>query len=618
MSTVDPPRRPLNHQDATYYAIPKRRRPVLAVLTWSLVALLGLTGAAALFAQRVAHRALANDQNSAPEVIQARGALTEEPKSLGDRPWNILLIGSDARAGEGKGGGRGDTLILVRLDTKRNFISMLSFPRDLLVQIPGYGENKINAAFSLGGYKLAIETVTQLTGEKIDHFFNIDFEAFRRLVNDANGVYLDIDRWYFNDNTGGGENFEQLDIKPGYQRLDGFNALDYVRYRHGDTDFGRIARQQAFLAELKRKTTGARGLNNIIDAVHDEVVTSLKSSTRLKDFLLFGLQTEKDRVARVQIPTTGVLNTSFGQAVLTSPGLVSDAVDRWKNPVFQSDAVVPTTDPAKVVVWVYNGSKKLLVGTKAAEGLEAKGYQAFFPGDAPEGFYPTTSIFYADGKRNEAKAIQALFGPSASIGQRRANQPSDADVIVYVGADFTGVAAPKPPPPPVKDKPATAFTSSLRSTVVNARSFTGMNLLVPSHLPPGSAVKYVRLYNVDLGDRGKPNAITFVVQLPGNSKLGGNRYMTITQTNMKNPPIVSTGTGRDKQGNITFYNGKNMQRLLWQKGDMTYWITNALDESMSVATIRDIKTFMVRPGKVAPKKGERDTAIPVSKSSRTP
>ncbi len=620
MSTVDPPGRPLDHGDATYYCKPRRRRPVLGVLVWSLAAVLAIAGSGLLFAERVANRALSNDLNNAPEVIEARKILSQEPKSLGDRPWNILVIGSDKRAGkDGPNGGRGDTLILVRLDQKRNFVSMLSFPRDLFVPIPGYGENKINAAYAFGGYKLAIETIQNLTGERIHHFFNVDFEAFRRLVNDADGVYLDVDRWYFNDNSGGGERFEQLDIKPGYQKLNGFDALDYVRYRHGDTDFGRIARQQAFLAALKRETRGARGLDNIIDAVHDEVTTSLKSTTRLKDFLLFGLQTEKDHVARTQIPTVGQRGTSCcGSVVLTTPRLIAEAVDTWKNPFFLTDAIVKATDPSKVVVTVYNGSKKLGVGSKAALALEKRGYKVFFAGDAPEGFYSTTSVFYAESKRNEAKSVQALFGPGATLGQRRAGQPADADVIVVVGGDYEGVTTPKPPAAPVKQKPDTVLTTSLRRSVQTAKSLSGMDLLVPTHLPPGSSVRYIRLYNVDRGDRGKPDALTIVVQMPGFSKLGGTRYMTITQTSMKDPPIVETGNCCDKQGNTTFYNGKNMQRLLWKRGAMTYWITNALDESVTATTIRDIKTFMVRPGKVRVKKGQRDTAIRVSETSRTP
>ena len=201
MSVVEPPagppQRPLDHRDATYYQIPRRRRPVLSVLMWSVIGLIGIVGAAVLFAQRYGDYALSNPNNNSAEVKEAIQVLAQEPKNLPDRPWNILVIGSDKRATGSGDGGRSDTLILVRLDFNRGFISMLSFPRDLYVSIPGYGQNKINAAYSFGSNKLAIETVEQLTGESIDHFFNVDFNAFVRLVNDAGGVYLDVDRWYF-------------------------------------------------------------------------------------------------------------------------------------------------------------------------------------------------------------------------------------------------------------------------------------------------------------------------------------------------------------------------------------------------------------------------------------
>ena len=622
MTTAEPPvdkGRPLDHRDATYYVIPTRRRRTFGALMWTVVALLGGVSATWLFKHETLQYALSNDLNKAPQVEEATKILAPEPKSLPDRPWNILVIGSDRRPKDGGDRGRGDTIILVRLDFKQNLVSMLSFPRDLYVEIPGYGRNKINAAYSLGTEKLVIQTVERLTGERVNHFFNVDFNAFRRLVNDAGGVYLDIDRWYFNDNKGRGptSSFEQLDIKPGYQRLGGFDALDYVRYRKGDNDFGRIARQQAFLAELKRQTNGVKGVNNVLDAVKDEVTTSLKSGSRLEDFLRFGLNT--DRIARVTVKTNDQYDVEgVGNVVATNQFLIREAVDQWKNPTFQNDETVPKTNPAKTIVWVYNGSKRLGVGSEATKALEAKGYQAFFAGDAPDGFYTSTAVFYANGKRNAAKGIQTLIGGNASIAQRRNGQERDADVLVMIGGDYDGLQGTKKPAPAAKPTPETVTTTSLRATVASARRLTGMNLLVPTHLPPGSSIRYVRLYNVERGDRGTRNALTFVVQLSGLSKLGGNRYMTITQTSMKDPPIVKTGTCCDKSGNITFYNGKNMQRLLWRKGNMTYWISNSLDESVNAETIRDIKQFMLPPGKAKLKKGERDTAIPVTETSRTP
>ena len=116
--------------------------------------------------------------------------------------------------------------------------------------------------------------------------------------------------------------------------MSGSAALDYVRYRHGDGDFARIARQQLFLAALKRETRGARGLDNIVDAVHDNVTTNLKSSNRLRQLLQFGLQVDKDRIARKQIPSSGQRTLANGQSVVaTSDGLIRQ---RWRNGASES------------------------------------------------------------------------------------------------------------------------------------------------------------------------------------------------------------------------------------------------------------------------------------------
>ena len=626
MSVVEPPigpsKGPLDHRDATYYQIPRNRRPVLAVLMWSLLALVGLGTSAVLFANEYANRALSNPNNQSAEVKDAIKVLAQEPKHLPDQPWNILVIGSDTRGSKGTGG-RSDTLILVRLDFKRGFISMLSFPRDLYVSIPGHGQNKINAAYSFGDNKLAIQTVEQLTGERVNHFFNVNFHAFVRLVNDAGGVFLDVDRWYFNDNSGPGENFEQLDIKPGYQKLSGSDALDYVRYRHGDSDFARIARQQAFLSELKRQSRSARGLDNIVDAIHADVTTSLTSASRLKDFLLFALETEKERIARVQVKATGSAMINGQSVVLTSQKQIRDAVDQWKNPEFINQAPTRTTDPSKVIVNVYNGSKRLRLGAKAGEALAAHGYtKVFVGGNAPDGFYQSTSIFYAPGKRNEAKALQLLFGDRASIVARRKEQPADADVLVMIGSDYNGLVSPRPTAVAgaAKVKPDIVSTTSLKRRIQTARSITGMDLLVPLHLPRGYDVAWVRLYNVEHGDRGKPDAVTIVLRARFGSTLSGNRYVTITQTSLKNPQIVKTRTGVDKRGCrcSTFYNGTRMHRLLWQRGNMTYWITNSLDEGLTDVTIRDMQQFLVRPARAKLKAGQKDAAVSIEEKSRTP
>jgi len=171
-------------------------------------------------------------------------------------PQTIMLIGSDKRAKTaqgGSGGARSDTIILVRLDPDEKATALLSLPRDLKVRIPGHGTDKINAAYSIGGPKLTLRTVNAVTGIPIHHVVNINFGGFREAVNELGCAYIDIDRRYFNDNSGYGPDYATIDIKPGYQKLCGSDSLDYVRYRHEDTDIVRAARQQEFLRQLKQQ-----------------------------------------------------------------------------------------------------------------------------------------------------------------------------------------------------------------------------------------------------------------------------------------------------------------------------------------------------------------------------
>ncbi len=170
------------------------------------------------------------------------------------KPQTVLLIGSDKRAKgavDHEAGSRSDTMILMRLDPSKNAIALMSLPRDLKVIIPGHGKNKLNAAYSIGGTRLLLKTVKQVTGLPINHVINVDFRGFRDAVNEIGCVYTDVDRRYFNDNSNPADQYATIDIDPGYQKLCGKDALDYVRYRHTDTDIVRAARQQDFLRQAK-------------------------------------------------------------------------------------------------------------------------------------------------------------------------------------------------------------------------------------------------------------------------------------------------------------------------------------------------------------------------------
>jgi LCP family protein required for cell wall assembly len=171
-------------------------------------------------------------------------------------PQTILILGSDRRWADikAKTPTRSDTMILLRLDPSKGATSVMSLPRDLKVRIPGHGTDKINAAYAIGGPALTVRTVRSLLHIPINHVVNVNFGGFKRAVNRLGCVYTDVDRRYFNDNNppyGGGPNYATIDVKAGYQRLCGQDALDFVRYRHFDTDLVRAARQQQFLADAK-------------------------------------------------------------------------------------------------------------------------------------------------------------------------------------------------------------------------------------------------------------------------------------------------------------------------------------------------------------------------------
>jgi LCP family protein required for cell wall assembly len=168
------------------------------------------------------------------------------------KPQTIMLLGSDRRPAdnvEGGLGARSDTIILVRLDPSKNATAMMSLPRDLKVEIPGHGTDKINAAYDLGGPKLTLRTVKNLTGLRINHVINVDFRGFWQAVNAIGCVYADIDRRYFNNNPG----YAYIDVEQGYQRMCGRKALQYVRFRHEDNDLVRSARQQDFIRQAKQQ-----------------------------------------------------------------------------------------------------------------------------------------------------------------------------------------------------------------------------------------------------------------------------------------------------------------------------------------------------------------------------
>jgi polyisoprenyl-teichoic acid--peptidoglycan teichoic acid transferase len=228
-------------------------------------------------------------------------------KVHGGEPETILILGSDIRPSYGEEFGRSDTTILLRLDAEQNLISVMSIPRDLKTEIPGVGIEKFNGAYAAGGPKLTVQVVKELTGLEVNHVINIDFLGFVRAVDAIGCVYTDVDRRYFHSNVGlpAEEEYSEIDIKPGYQKLCGKKALQYVRYRHTDTDIVRSARQQNFLGQVRHQVSPLDLItdnHNLIDILAEYTTSSITEGSELLELLDLLYELKGAEVNQVHFP----------------------------------------------------------------------------------------------------------------------------------------------------------------------------------------------------------------------------------------------------------------------------------------------------------------------------
>lgn len=168
-------------------------------------------------------------------------------------PRTILVLGLDRRPDE-TGPTRSDTLLLVAVRPDTPQVGLLSIPRDLYLDVPGHGQNRMNTAHFFGGPALAAQTVAANFGVPVERTVQMDFNGFRAIVDAAGGVEIDVPRPIV-DNAYPTENYGvmRIEIPAGRQHMDGEAALRYVRTRHGSSDFDRAARQQQVATALVKR-----------------------------------------------------------------------------------------------------------------------------------------------------------------------------------------------------------------------------------------------------------------------------------------------------------------------------------------------------------------------------
>lgn len=249
-------------------------------------------------------------------------------------PQTIAILGSDVRTGGGAPSddpGRSDTTLLLRLDPDTGQIAMLSIPRDLKVEIPGFGTDKFNAAFSYGGPPLTLKTIKAVTGLDINHVINIDFQGFAEVVDAIHCVFVDVDQDYYHSNAESVEQYAEIDIDAGYQKLCGADALEFARYRYGDSDLARAARQQDLVSEIRNRLSITEFIDQrkeLISAFTDNTKSDISGTDEPLEILKLLFDSRNASVVDVKFPATFTLVDGISYVEAT-PHEIETAVDQF-------------------------------------------------------------------------------------------------------------------------------------------------------------------------------------------------------------------------------------------------------------------------------------------------
>ncbi len=397
---------------------------------------------------------------------------------------NILLVGSDSRAGAtdqelaeklrtgDPGTMNTDTMLVVHLPSDGGSASVVSFPRDSYVEVPGFGENKLNAAYSLGynsldgeagpaerdgaGAQLLVQTISSLAGVRIDNYVQVDLIGFYNLTEVIGGVEVNLCGPARDPDSG-------IDLPAGVQTISGADALAFVRQRNGlpNGDLDRIVRQQAFIGGVVRTLLSAGVLLNPLkqrDLV-EAAANSLTVDVNL-DLLDLAQQLQNLAAGDVEFSTVPIANpdgniNGSSVVVLEDRDVILDFFASLSEEPEPPDTA--TVEPATVTVDVFNGSGIGGVGSDTQIALQELGYGVGSVGNADRSDYTTTEIRYAPGLDAAARTL-ALVVPGARLVELSS---LDGQVQLVIGSDFTGIGPDTPPPaadPPSgeQDQPRTA------------------------------------------------------------------------------------------------------------------------------------------------------------------
>lgn len=570
------------------------RRPALwkKIILWSAISLLATFILAGLGGFFFVYHTLGKIGEDTQVIYEAKQQL-DVP--LPDEAENILVLGADADPdGTSK---RSDTMMLVRVNPQGECLSILSMPRDLIVDIPGYGQDKINAAYAMGGVPLAIDTVKKLTDQPIHHFVLVDYTGFEQAVDALGGVYVDIDQRYFNDNSDAywGQSYEPIDIHPGYQKLGGKDALSFVRYRHTDSDFMRIARQQHFISDVKAQSFKWGNLTRIPELA-DVFASNTTSDIGRSDILSltkFMLGVESDHIYQAQMPVQEKPGGPGGVYVALVKSQLAGAMEDFMNPPLQppseskSDTPAPAgfSDSTRLVsVEIMNGNGVEGDAERVAELLRQKGLAKVENSGNARNSYSENQIYFRDGYQEAADEICSGLKP-CQVSPMPPELVKKAQVLVVVGSDFGQ------PPDSGQQAPKAQITFDDGTNTnwddwKDAATQLSFPVEQPTSFPREFAYQTFRVYDIETDDGPKP-ALKVVCQNEA-GVIWGIMETTYTEAPLLDKPTVEKEvSGKNLR---YYYMGDALRYLAWQEGDVVYWITNSLQNDLSEDTMVKMAT----------------------------
>ncbi len=593
----DPPRR-------------SRRSLALTILGWAatviVVCITGVAGGAYLYL----HESVAA---VAPDSVDVKVTAKRLDLPIAGQPATALVIGYDRRASEAKGApSRSDTLMLLRANPKTQTISLLSFPRDLRAEIvcPGKASytDKINSAYARCGSRGTLETVRTLTGTPINYLITVNFRGFTQVVDKLGGMWMDVDRRYLNTHSGP-TGYATINLQPGYQRLGGYQALDFVRFRHTDSDLYRNARQQLFVRALKdqiRTNFSLTKLPKVIKALTSniEIAQGGGKDVSAKTVLSYA-------VLAYSLPPGHVFQSRIEglegfSDLTTSSENISAAVRQWANPDVDSPkkatavalgekVKVKAPLPKETTITVLNGNGVTGSASNASYLLGQRGYPILVPPDGIPANAPTFKYFrttvYFDPRQKGSKAagqkVANLFGSADVMRATPAIRAlaNDAMLTTVVGQTFHGTLASAPVDQTPKREPANVVPGAEAALTLlrDRQSRVDFPLLVPTVLERSSWIdreRPVRLYRFD--EKGKHKTIRLTY------KMGSNDYWGVQESNWEDAPVLGS---RNFVRNIggrryeLFYNGPHLHMVVLKQQKGSYWVVNSLLDRLSNETM---------------------------------